>query len=93
MADGMLKMSPAEAMAKADEMNKTATDIQDLLNLIKRAFDEIDNSETGTYQGSEKAVQLRSELDAFSNMFAPVYEQIIKSSNDIKTIAVTMSQQ
>ncbi len=93
MADGMLKMNPAEAIAKADEMNNTAADIKDLLSIIKRCFDEIDNVETGTYQGSEKAVQLKSELDTFSEMFEPVYEQIVKSSTDIKAIATTMMEE
>lgn len=80
MADGNSKMDPHEAMDKADKMNDIASEIQDLLVLIKNRFDEIDNVETGTYQGSEKAVQLKSELDEFSNVFEPIYNQIVKSA-------------
>lgn len=93
MADGTIKLSPAEARAKADQMEKTANEIQDLLNDILSVFNEIDNSDTGTYQGSRSAGELKANLDAFSNFFPSVYNQIIKSAGDIKLIANTMEQE
>lgn len=93
MADGTMKLSPAEARAKAEEMKKNADEIQDLLNDIIGAFDEIDNTDTGTYQGSKNAVQLRGNLDEFSRFFPSVYEQITKSANDIITITTTSEEE
>ena len=87
MADGILKLNPAEARAIAQEMVKTASEVEDLLNTVYSFFREIDNEEEGIYQGSEKAVQLRGELEEFSKLFGPAYEQIVKSANDIVAIA------
>lgn len=90
MADGNLKLTPAEARAKAEQMKSTANEIQTLLDEIITAFDEIDSTDTGTYQGSKNAVQLRGNLDEFSRFFPSVYEQITKSADDIITVVNTM---
>ncbi len=87
MADGILKLSPAEARAKAQEMKKIADEMQTLLNEVSARMEEVDNVETGMYQGDNRPAQLRAELDDFRAIFNNAYEQITKSSNDIITIA------
>lgn len=87
MADGILKLSPAEARAKAQEMKKIADEMQTLLNEVSVRMEEIDDVETGMYQGDNRPAQLRAELDDFRAIFNNAYEQITKSSNDIITIA------
>lgn len=87
MADGILKLSPAEARAKAQEMKKIADEMQTLLNEVSARMEEVDNVETGMYQGDNRPAQLRAELDDFRAIFNNAYEQITKSSNDIIAIA------
>ena len=87
MANGVVVISPAEAVRKAGEMKKIAGNLEELLNEAKTKINEIDNVETGTYQGSKKPAELRAELDSFSDMFYLAYEQIIKSADDIITMA------
>lgn len=84
---GQLKLTPAEARAKAQEMKKIADEMQTLLNEVSKRMEEIDNVETGMYQGDNRPAQLRAELDDFRAIFNRAYEQITKSSNDI--IAIT----
>ena len=87
MADGILKLSPAEARAKAQEMKKIADEMHELLNDASKRMEEIDNVETGMYQGDNRPAQLRAELDDFRAIFNNAYDQITKSSNDIIAIA------
>ncbi|MGN1371615.1 MAG: hypothetical protein ACI4XM_05020 [Candidatus Coprovivens sp.] len=87
MADGILKLSPAEARAKAQEMKKIADEMQTLLEDVSKRMEEVDNVETGMYQGDNRPAQLRAELDEFRSIFNNAYEQITKSSNDIIAIA------
>lgn len=89
MADGRLVMNPAEARAKASEMKNIANELETLLNAVSRKMQEIDNTETGIYQGSRRPAQLREELDSFRATFNLAHEQIVKSANDIITIANT----
>jgi uncharacterized protein YukE len=84
---GQLKLTPAEARAKAQEMKKIADEMQTLVNEVSKRMEEIDNVETGMYQGDNRPAQLRAELDDFRAIFNKAYEQITKSSNDI--IAIT----
>jgi hypothetical protein len=87
MADGILKLSPAEARAKAQEMKKIADEMHTLLDEVSKRMEEIDNVETGMYQGDNRPARLRAELDDFRAIFNRAYEQITKSSNDIIAIA------
>ena len=87
MADGILKLTPAEARLKAQEMNKLADEIRELLDEVSKRMDEIDNVETGTYQGDNRPAQLRAELEEFKGIFSNAYEQINKSSGDIISVA------
>lgn len=93
MADGNLVMDTAEARNKASEMRNLATQIEDLLNDVSKKIDEINNVDTGIYQGSKKPAELRAELDEFRKMFNLVYGQVLKSSDDIISIANTMDQE
>ena len=89
MANGITVMNPAEARAKAAEMKKIAGELEALLNDVSMKINEIDNTETGTYQGSKKPAELRAELNEFRGMFVRVYEQIDKSAKNIIEIANT----
>lgn len=93
MADGILVMNPEEARAKASEMSKIAYQIETLLNDVSKKISEIDNVDTGIYQGNRRPAELRAQLDEFRSLFNLAYEQIIKSANDITTIANTIEMQ
>ena len=93
MANGVIVISPAEAINKAEEKKKVAGNIEDLLNETKAKFGDINNLETGTYQGARKPAELKEELDTFSDFFHLAYEQICKSADDIKKIANISEQQ
>ena len=47
MQNGVVVISPQEAIRKAGEMKKLAGDIEDLLNACSNKINEIDNVETG----------------------------------------------
>lgn len=87
MADGILKLNPAEARAKASEMKTIANEMQTLLEEVSKRMEEVDNVETGMYQGDNRPAQLRAELNDFRAIFNNAYEQITKSADDIILIA------
>ena len=77
MADGKILMNPAEARVRANEMTKIASELEMLLNDISRKMEEIDNVDTGIYQGDKKPAELRAELDQFRGMFISISHKII----------------
>ena len=87
MSNGVVVISPVEAVRKAGEMKSLAKNLEDLLNNVSSKINEIDNVETGTYQGARKPAELRAELDSFRDMFSLAYEQIVKSADDIIALA------
>ena len=89
MADGSLKITPAEARAKAAELKSISSDIEMLLNEVSTKMEEIDSVEHGVYQGDNRPAQLRGELDSFRAMFDRAHEQIVKYANEINNIATT----
>lgn len=93
MANGISVMNTAEARAKASEMKTIAHDLESLLNDVSKKIEEIDNVDTGIYQGNNKPAELRAELDSFRQVFNLAYDQIIKSADDITLIANTMDQE
>ncbi len=93
MANGIVVMNTAEAKAKAAEMKKIAVDLESLLNDVSGKINEIDNVDTGIYQGNKRPAELRNELDEFRKMFNLAYEQIVKSADDITAIANTIEQE
>lgn len=93
MADGIMVMDTAEARNKASEMKTIAREIESLLNDMSKKIDEINNVDTGIYQGNRKPAELRAELDDFRKLFDRVYGQVLKSADDITTIANTMDQE
>lgn len=90
MADGKMRINPAEARNKATRMKIVATNLENLLNNVSREFDKIDNIDEGIYQGNKNPAALRAELDSVKNLFHLTYEQILKSADDIVTTANTM---
>lgn len=93
MADGILVMSPEEARSKAIEMKNIATQLDELFNNVYTKIKEIDNVETGTYQGNNKPAQLRAQLEDFRKDFVLAYEQVIAFSDGIMTTANVSEQQ
>jgi uncharacterized protein YukE len=86
MSDGKLRMNPAEARSKAQYMIQIASQIEELLNSASKKMNEIGSLDAGVYH-SMKAQQLRAELNSFAHTFHSVHEQIVKSAQDIITIA------
>lgn len=90
MANGIIVMNTAEAKANAAEMKQIAVDLETLLNEVSKKITEIDNVDTGIYQGNRRPAELRAELDSFRQIFNLAYEQIVKSADDITAIANTI---
>ena len=105
MADGIMVMDTAEARTKASEMKTIAQEIESLLNDMSKKIDEINNVDTGIYQGNKRPAELKAaklsaedkalkaELDDFRKLFDRVYGQVLKSADDITAIANTMDQE
>lgn len=91
--NGIVVISPEEAVRKAGEMKSLAGQIEELLNTVSQRIDEVDNVETGMYQGRKKPAELKRELNGFRNIFNLAYDQIIKSADDIITLANTSENQ
>ena len=51
MANGIMVVDTEEARTKAREMKNIAIDIEELLNDVSKKIDEINNVDTGIYQG------------------------------------------
>ncbi len=90
MADGIAVLNPGEARAKASEMVKIAQELETLLNDVSKSMEEINNEDTGIYQGDNRPAELRAELDQFRSIFNKTYEQIVKSADNIIAMANTM---
>lgn len=86
-------ISPTIARENAREMIQIADNLQSLLNNVSKKIDEINNEQTGLYQGSRKPAQLKEELNAFRGLFENTYDQINKSAHDIIGIANTMESE
>ena len=67
--------------------------IESLLNDMSKKIDEINNVDTGIYQGNKRPAELKAELDDFRKLFDRVYGQVLKSADDITAIANTMDQE
>jgi peptidoglycan hydrolase CwlO-like protein len=93
MANGIMIVDTDEARNKAREMRNIATEIEDLLNDVSKKIDEINNVDTGIYQGNKRPAELKAELDDFRKLFDLVYGQVLKSADDIVNIANTMDQE
>ena len=51
MQNGVVVISPQEAVRKAGEMKTLAGQIEELLNTVSKRISEVDNVDTGMYQG------------------------------------------
>lgn len=93
MADGVLKIETGEARTKAESMKKIASEIEILLNDVNVRMQEINDEETGTYQGQYRPSELRQELDMFRGTFDNFHNQINLFADDvIKTIDTMLSE-
>ncbi len=89
-ANGNLVINPEEAKGRASEMVRLASELEALLNDVSRSMEDIDNVETGIYQGNNRPAELRASLDDFRATFHRAYEQITKSAQDLTRIADTV---
>ena len=64
MADGIMVMDTAEARIKASEMKTIAQEIESLLNDMSKKIDEINNVDTGIYQGNKRPAVLADSVEA-----------------------------
>ena len=85
--NGVVVISPQEAIRKAGEMKTLAGQLEELLNTVSKRIDEFNSVEAGMYQGDNKPAQLKEELSNFRTTFNLAYEQIIKSADDIIALA------
>jgi len=87
-------IDPDEAFREADNMVTISGDIEGLLNNVSAEMAKINEQEELIYFGvTGKAVELRDKLDDLRKEFHRVYEQVTKSSGDIKQIAERMKAQ
>lgn len=87
---GIAKINPEEARNKAELMRSLAKNINTLLDDVSKRMAEINDEDTGTYQGTKKASELREELDEFKKSFSNFYEQINTYAANIDAIANQM---
>ena len=88
--NGVVRIDPQEAMAKANSMKNIANSIEDLLNKVDKKLAEVNDEETGMYHGAKKPSELKAELDEYKQHFVKFHEQINKYSDNIVTIAQQM---
>lgn len=90
MADGIAKINPSEAIAKAETMKKLASEINNLLDSVDKKMQEINDESTNTYVGQRSPAELRAELDQYRSQFYKFYEQIELFSGNVVSIANKM---
>lgn len=90
---GVLKIDPNEALSKASNIRTYATNVQDVLEVISKAMNEIDDEGSGLYQGTNKARELKEQLEIIKTNFEPIYNQIMEFSNQIVAAANTALKQ
>ena len=90
MADGVSKIEINEATNKAEQMKKLADSIETLLADVDTKMQEINDEETGTYQGQNRPSELRQELDTFRSTFYKFHEQINLFADNVIAAANTM---
>ena len=83
-------MEIQECCLKRQEIKQLAENIEALLNDVDAKMQEINDEETGTYQGKYKPSELRSELDSFRATFYQASGQIKLFATDVITTANTM---
>ncbi len=90
MADGVSKIEINEATNKAEQMKKLADSIETLLADVDTKMQEINDEETGTYQGQNRPSELRQELDTFRSTFYKFHDQINLFADNVIAAANTM---
>lgn len=87
------QISPSAAREKAAELRGVANELEDLLNKVSMAMQQVNDEDTKMYQGSKRPSQLRQELDEFRGTFNLVHAQIQKFSDNIVITADAMENQ
>ena len=84
---GNLKIDPNEAKGKAMNIRTYASRVEEILDTISKAMNEINDEGEGLYQGTNKAQELKEQLDVIKTNFDPIYKQIMAFANQIETAA------
>lgn len=87
MSMGNLVITPEIARERAAEMKSLADELRNLLDVVSKEIDKIDNVDTGIYQGNGRPAEIKAELDQFRSHFSLAYAQIEKSADNIVEIA------
>lgn len=88
MADmNVVKISPQVAIERANKMKSLATEVEEILKSARSKMEEINDESTGTYFGTKKAGDLRSQLDAEISQFFRFHEQINNFADNIIEVA------
>ena len=87
------KISKKEAALQAESLRKLASTIEDLLNKTSKQMEDINDEDTGMYQGDRKPSELRAELDEYRATFSKFHSQIDRYAGIIDTIVATMSDE
>ncbi len=90
---GNLKIDANEAKAKAINIRNYAGRVQEILDVISKAMNEIDDEGTGLYQGTSKSQELKEQLEIIKSNFEPIYKQIMAFANQIDMAASTALNQ
>lgn len=93
MADGTVKLTVSQVLARATDLKNYAMEMEELLKVVKLAMDDINDQGAGIYYGSKNPVQLSAELANFSSMFYKVYEQILAEATKLSNITTTMENE
>lgn len=84
---GNLKIDANEAKSKAMNIRTYANRVQEILEVISKAMNDIDNEGTNLYQGTSKSQELKEQLEIIKTNFEPIYNQIMAFANQIDATA------
>ena len=81
-----------EARSEVSKMVSNAEQLENLLTKVSTEMAKLNEKGEGVYYGADgsKAALLRDEVDKIRNEFHRIYEQVLKSADDINEIAKSM---
>ena len=91
--EGIAKISPQEALNKADKMKTLASEVEGNLNKLKAKMQEINDEDAALYYGGKKPSALREELETEIATFANFKDQIDDFANIVTTTVHTMENE
>lgn len=77
------------AISAYNKMTERSAEMNEFLKLVDTMFLDVNDQDSKMYVGAKSPAQLRDELDAFSEEFAPVYTEIENFARDIDVVVKT----